>query len=148
MLICNDRRWPEAFRELGLQGVELVTLGYNTPTTNSQRPDEKTELRVFHSDLSMQAGAYQNSCWVVGVAKAGVEDGHPLFGGSIIVDPNGQVVARARTDGDELLVHACDMDAATFGKKTMFDFKRHRRVEHYGRITGQTGIVYPDGRAG
>ncbi len=148
MLICNDRRWPEAFRELGLQGAELITLGYNTPTTNSQRPDEPLELRVFHSDLSMQAGAYQNSAWVVGVAKAGVEDGHGLFGGSIIVDPNGQVVERARTDGDELLVHACDMDAATFGKKTMFDFKRHRRVEHYGRITGQTGVIYPDGQPG
>jgi predicted amidohydrolase len=148
MLICNDRRWPEAFRELGLQGVELVTIGYNTPSTNAQRPDEKTELRVFHSDLSMQAGAYQNSTWVVGVAKAGTEDGHHLFGGSIIVDPNGQVVARAETEGDELIVHACDMDAASFGKATMFDFKRHRRVEHYGRITGQTGVIYPDGRAG
>lgn len=148
MLICNDRRWPEAFRELGLQGAELITLGYNTPTTNSLRPDEPLELRVFHSDLSMQAGAYQNSAWVVGVAKAGDEDGYPLFGGSVIVDPNGQVVARAGTDGDELIVHACDMDAATFGKQTMFDFKRHRRVEHYGRITGQTGVIYPDGQAG
>jgi predicted amidohydrolase len=148
MLICNDRRWPEAFRELGLQGVGLVTIGYNTPSTNSQRPDEKTELRVFHSDLSMQAGAYQNSTWVVGVAKAGTEDGHHMFGGSIIVDPNGQVVARAETEGDELIVHACDMDAASFGKATMFDFKRHRRVEHYCRITAQTGVIYPDGRAG
>ena len=34
MLICNDRRWPEAFRVLGLQGVELVLIGYNTPTLN------------------------------------------------------------------------------------------------------------------
>lgn len=148
MMICNDRRWPEAFRELGLQGVELVTLGYNTPTTNAQRADEPLALRVFHSDLSMQAGAYQNSCWVVGVAKAGVEDGHGLFGGSVIIDPFGQVAARARTEGDELIVHACDMDQATFGKRTMFDFKRHRRTEHYGRIVGQTGVVYPDGTAG
>ena len=34
ILICNDRRWPEAFRVLGLQGVELVLIGYNTPTLN------------------------------------------------------------------------------------------------------------------
>ena len=33
MLICNDRRWPEAWRVLGLQGVELVVLGYNTPSS-------------------------------------------------------------------------------------------------------------------
>jgi predicted amidohydrolase len=31
MLICNDRRWPEAYRVMGLQGVEMVILGYNTP---------------------------------------------------------------------------------------------------------------------
>ena len=30
MLICNDRRWPEAWRVLGLQGVELVCVGYNS----------------------------------------------------------------------------------------------------------------------
>lgn len=148
MLVCNDRRWPEAYREMGLQGVELIVLGYNTPTTNGQGGDEDLEKRIFHSTMSMQAGAYQNSCWVVGVAKAGVEDGHGLFGGSVIVDPDGMVVEQATSDGDELLVHACDMDKALFGKRTIFDFKKHRRVEHYKRITSQTGVIYPDGTAG
>jgi len=148
MLICNDRRWPEAYREMGLQGVELVVLGYNTPSVNSQNAVEGPEQRLFHSELSVQAGAYQNAAWVVSVAKAGVEDGHPLIAGSVIVDPEGQVVARAATEGDELLVHPCDMDATRFGKATIFDFKRHRRVEHYGRITAQTGVIYPDGTTG
>ena len=148
MLVCNDRRWPEAYREMGLQGVELIMLGYNTPTTNGQGGDEDLEKRIFHSTMSMQAGAYQNSAWVVGVAKAGVEDGHGLFGGSCIIDPDGTVCQQATTDGDELLVHACDMDKALFGKKTIFDFKAHRRVEHYQRIVNQTGVIYPDGTAG
>ena len=144
MLICNDRRWPEAYREMGLQGVELVLLGYNTPSVNSQFGGEGPSTRLFHSDLSMQAGAYQNATWVVGVAKGGDEDGHPLIGGSVIVDPNGFIMAQAKTEDDELLVHACDMDACNFGKSTIFDFKRHRRVEHDGRITGQTGVIRPD----
>ncbi|MBB94829.1 MAG: N-carbamoyl-D-amino-acid hydrolase [Rhodobacteraceae bacterium] len=144
MAICNDRRWPETYRVMGLQGVELVMLGYNTPSVNSQMSDEGLEKRIYHSDLSMTAGAYQNACWVVGVAKAGDEDGHPLMAGSIIADPNGFVVARAETDGDELITHACDMDLCNFGKETIFDFKRHRRVEHYGRITAQTGVEYPE----
>ncbi len=38
MLICNDRRWPEAFRTLGLQGVELVAIGYNTPQHYPRAP--------------------------------------------------------------------------------------------------------------
>jgi predicted amidohydrolase len=143
MCICNDRRWPEVYREMGLQGVELITLGYNTPAINSQDSAEGLRERIYHSDLSMTAGAYQNATWVVGVAKAGVEDGHPLMGGSIIVDPNGHVVARAGGEGDELIVHACDMDLCHFGKSTIFDFGRHRRIEHYGRITSQTGVIYP-----
>lgn len=144
MCICNDRRWPEVYREMGLQGVELITLGYNTPSVNSQKSGEALEQRLYHSELTMTAGAYQNAAWVVGIAKAGDEDGHPLMAGSIIVDPNGLVVARAETDGDELIVHACDMDLCNFGKTTIFDFARHRRIEHYGRITGQTGVVYPE----
>lgn len=141
MLICNDRRWPESYRVMGLQGVELVILGYNTPSVNSQNSAEGEDKRLYHSELSMTAGAYQNATWVVGVAKAGDEDGHPLMGGSIIVDPNGYVVARAKTNGDELLVHECDMDLSVFGKETIFDFARHRRIEHYGLITSQTGVV-------
>ena len=147
MCICNDRRWPETYREMGLQGVELILLGYNTPSVNSQKGGEGVETRLFHSELSMQAGAYQNSTWVVGVAKAGGGDGHPLMGGSVIVDPDGFVVARAETEADELLVHACDMDRCNFGKSTIFDFKRHRRIEHYTRIASQTGAVSPDGKA-
>jgi N-carbamoyl-D-amino-acid hydrolase len=141
MCICNDRRWPEVYRVMGLQGVELVMLGYNTPSVNSQMSDEALDKRLYHSELSMTAGAYQNSTWVVGIAKAGDEDGHPLMGGSVIVDPNGFVMVRAETEGDELIVHACDMDACNFGKATIFDFERHRRTEHYGLICSQTGVV-------
>ena len=143
MMICNDRRWPEAFRVLGLQGVEMVTLGFNTPSINSQKPDEAGEKRIFHHRLSLQAGAYQNSTWVVAVAKAGVEDGFPMFGCSVIVDPDGHIVAETRTENDELLVHTCDLDDTRFGKATIFDFSRHRRVEHYGLITSRTGAMPP-----
>ena len=57
MCICNDRRWPETYRVMGLQGVEMVMLGYNTPFghLNTQPMDS---LTLFHNHLSMQAGAY------------------------------------------------------------------------------------------
>ena len=143
MCICNDRRWPEAWRVLALQGVEMVVLGYNTPSFNSQKPEEGSELRLFHHRLVLQAAAYQNSTWVVAVAKAGVEDGHGLIGGSVVVNPSGEIVAESSSEADELIVHACNLDDCTFGKKTIFDFARHRRIEHYGLITEQTGVVEP-----
>ena len=138
MCICNDRRWPETFRVMGLQGVEMVMLGFNTPTTNSQSSGEAFETRMLHHHLSLQAGAYQNSTWVVSVAKAGDEDGHLLMGGTCIVAPDGLIVAELEGEEDGLIVHDCDLEATRFGKETIFDFARHRRIEHYGLITSQT----------
>src|SRR6516162_6584007 len=143
MAVCNDRRWPETYRVMGLQGVEMVLVGYNTPSVTSQKSAEGPEKRLFHNRLSAQAGAYQNSCWVVAVAKAGIEDGFPLIGGSIIVNPDGEIVAEAKTEDDELLVYACDLDATVFGKQTIFNFASHRRIEHYGLITSRTGAIPP-----
>ncbi len=144
MCICNDRRWPETYRVMGLQGVEMVLLGYNTPSQNPLSPDETEATRLFHNHLSMQAGAYQNATWVVGVAKAGDEDGFPMLGGSAIISPSGEIVAQCRTEDDELIVAPCDLDACTFYKKTIFNFAAHRRPEHYGLITERTGAIPPD----
>jgi len=135
MCICNDRRWPETYRVMGLNKVEMVCLGYNTPTHNSLSDDEGPNLRLFHNHLSMQAGAYQNSTWVIGVAKAGDEDGFPLMGGSAIVAPSGEIVAQAATDEDELIVAECNLDDCVFGRETIFNFAAHRRPEHYAAIT-------------
>ncbi len=144
MCICNDRRWPETYRVMGLQGVEMIVLGFNTPAVNSQKSEEGAEKRLFHHRLCLQSGAYQNSTWVVAVAKAGIEDGHPLIGGTMIVNPNGEIVAESQSLEDELVVHSCDLDDTQFGKRTIFDFARHRRIEHYGLITRQTGVKAPN----
>jgi len=58
----------------------------------------------------MQAGAYQNGCWVVGVAKAGVEEGVEQIGATAIIAPSGEIVARSSTNGEELVIHRCDLD--------------------------------------
>jgi N-carbamoyl-D-amino-acid hydrolase len=121
----------------------LIVLGYNTPSVNSQKSSEGPEKRLFHNRLTLQAGAYQNSTWVVAVAKSGVEDGFHMIAGSVIINPDGEIVAEAKTEDDELIVADCDLDATIFGKETIFDFKRHRRIEHYGRITSQTGVIPP-----
>jgi predicted amidohydrolase len=144
MAVCNDRRWPETYRVMGLQGVEMVVLGYNTPSVNAQKAEEGPKKRLFHHNLSVQAGAYQNSTFVIATAKCGVEDGFPLFGGSCIVNPDGEIIAAAKTEDDELVAATIDLDDTKFNKDTIFDFARHRRIEHYGRITSQTGVTLPE----
>lgn len=144
MMICNDRRWPEAWRVLGLQSVELVMCGYNTPSLNQAASGfEAPHLRVFHSHLSVQAGAYQNATFAVATAKAGTEDGNELFGHSIIVNPQGEIMAQATSWDDELITADCDLEMCQLGRTTIFAFDKHRRPEAYGRITGQVGAVAP-----
>lgn len=131
--ICNDRRWPETYRECALRGAEMMLIGYNTPRHYPPAP-EHDHLQDFHNHLSLQAGAYANGMWVVGVAKAGVEEGCELIGGSAIVAPTGEIVAEARTLGDEVLIAACDLDRCAEIRSNIFDFAKHRRPEVYTRI--------------
>ena len=134
MAICNDRRWPETYRVMGLQGVELVLIGYNTPLHYAPDPNQD-RLAGFHNNLVMAAGAYQNGTWVVGVAKGGVEDGVDRCPSRQIIAPTGEVVARCTTSGDEVVVAVCDLDRCAEIRETVFDFGRYRRPEVYGPIT-------------
>lgn len=92
MMLCNDRRWPESYRVMGLQGVEMILCGYNTPIHYAPDPSQDV-LAGFHNHLVMQAGAYQNGTWVVAAAKGGVEEGVSSLAQSCIIAPSGQIVA-------------------------------------------------------
>ena len=142
MAICNDRRWPETYRVMGLQGVELILLGYNTPVHNPPAP-EHDNLSLFHNQLVMQAGAYQNGTWVVGVAKCGCEEGVDMIGGSSIIAPSGEIVAACTTHGDELAVARCDLDLCHSYKNSVFNFAVHRQPQAYGMIVERKGASLP-----
>ena len=142
MCICNDRRWPETYRVMGLQGVEMILLGYNSPVGLGD-PYELDALEPFHNHLVMQSGAYQNATWVVGVAKAGMEEGFNMIGQTCIIAPSGEIVAQCATMGDELVIRKCDLDFAKPYRADIFNFAAHRRPEHYGLITERTGAIPP-----
>jgi predicted amidohydrolase len=138
MCICNDRRWPETWRVMGLQDVELVVLGYNTPFHNPPAPAHD-RLSYFHNDIVMQSAAYQNGTWIVAVAKAGREEGCDLIGQSCIIAPTGEIVAMASTLGDELIIADCDLDRGRELRENVFNFALHREPQHYGPITEPKG---------
>lgn len=142
MAICNDRRWPETYRVMGLQGVELVLIGYNTPLHYAPDPDQNP-LQSFHNNLVMAAGAYQNGTFVVGVAKGGIEEGVESLSHSQIIAPSGQVIAQATTSGDQVIVARCDLDQCRHYKETLFNFERYRRPEAYQLIVDRKGSIAP-----
>ncbi|MBV8867965.1 MAG: N-carbamoyl-D-amino-acid hydrolase [Acetobacteraceae bacterium] len=142
MCICNDRRWPETYRVMGLQGVEMIALGYNTPVGHTGFPDVDG-LSHFHNHLSMQAGAYQNSTWVIGTAKCGIEEGSLMIGQSAIVAPSGEIVAVSVSLEDEVITARCDLELGRCYRETIFDLARHRQPEHYRLIVERKGPVLP-----
>ena len=129
LCICNDRRWPETYRVLAMRGAEIIALGYNTPVPNTDY-NEPAHLNMFHHTLSLQAGAYQNGVWVLAAAKCGLEDEFELLGGSCIVAPTGEIVARTISTEDELIVYDCDLSLNRMIRDNIFDF-RNRRPEFY-----------------
>jgi N-carbamoyl-D-amino-acid hydrolase len=142
MCICNDRRWPETYRVMGLQGVEMVMLGYNTPFAHTGF-DDIDGLTSFHNHLSMQAGAYQNAAWVVGTAKCGTEEGSKMVGESAIIAPSGEIVAQAVSLEDEVITARADLDLGKRYRETIFNFAKHREPGAYKLIIERKGAVPP-----
>ncbi|KAI9710961.1 MAG: hypothetical protein M1820_002398 [Bogoriella megaspora] len=130
MMICNDRRWPEAWRVLGLQGVELVLCGYNTNgyapqlwgSRKQMTPEEAQKDSLFHHNLVMQSNSYMNACFSISAARCGLDDNKfDLIGGSAIVDPQGHVVAQAKSTHDEVVLAEIDLEDCRQGKEKVSD---------------------------
>ncbi|WVQ92942.1 hypothetical protein IAU59_000003 [Kwoniella sp. CBS 9459] len=151
-LICNDRRWAEGWRCYGLQGVEILCCGYNTTAYAPQlwggdqniSREKAYEEAMFHHKLVVQAHAYTNSMFCITAARAGNDDGrHPLIPGSMIVDPEGHIVAESKTEDDELVIAVIDLDDCKQGKERTFNLGKHRRPEMYGRLVEDGGVRAP-----
>jgi len=142
MALCNDRRWPETYRVMALQSAEIVVLGYNTPSWNIHW-NEPMHLRTSTHLISLQGNAYANAMWVAAAAKCGSEDGHHMIGSSVIVAPTGEIVARAISEEDEVIVASADLSWCENFRKHVFNFAKHRRPEHYGLIVERTGAGDP-----
>ena len=142
MCICNDRRWPETYRSMALQGAEIVVLGYNTPSLNIHW-NEPVHLRTTTHLLSLQGNAYMNGMWVAAAAKCGSEDGFHMIGSSAIVAPTGEIVARTLSEEDEVIFAQADLDLAALFREHVFNFAKHRSPEHYRLITERTGAGDP-----
>ena len=171
-LICNDRRWCEGWRAYGLQGVELVLIGFNTngkaddiykPPKPISTEDARAEA-LHHHRLVQQYNSYANSCFSISAGRCGMDDDHfDLIGGSNVVDPDGHIIAEAKTTEDELVIATIDLDDCQRGKNEVssieihvcgcssnwyglfeiFNFDVNRRTEYYGIICSQRGVVEP-----
>jgi len=122
--ICYDRHFPEGYRCLTLQGAQVV---FN-PTA---LPDRGLSWRRDTWELFLRVRAFENGIFVVGINKAGVESGIEFMGQSLVISPGGgEVLARAKTSEDELVVCEVDLDSINEARKAL-PWMRDRRPEAY-----------------
>ena len=125
--ICYDRKFPEGFRSLALDGAEMIFVPTNAATYG------ETRERATTWELPIRCRAYENGSNVVAPTKAGVERRRRNKGRSRVGSPYGEILAEARTDGWEVVHATVDLDEvarARFG----LPFWRDRRPDTYGRL--------------
>jgi N-carbamoylputrescine amidase len=145
VLICWDQWFPEGARLTAIQGARILFY----PTAIGWHPSEKSKYgRAQHEswELIQRSHAVANGCFVVAPNRIGLEkvlgaDGRPVnkdgiefWGQSFVAAPDGQVVARASVDREQVLVVPCDMEQVEFSR-THWPFLRDRRIDAYGDLT-------------
>lgn len=136
--VCWDQWYPEAARLTALRGAEILFY----PTAIGWHPSEKEKhgTRQHSSWETIQRGhAVANGCYVVVANRVGHEapdggDGIEFWGQSFVADPSGQIVAKASTTEEEVLVVPVDLDLVET-QRTHWPFLRDRRIDAYGEIT-------------
>jgi N-carbamoylputrescine amidase len=136
--VCWDQWYPEAARLTALSGAQILFY----PTAIGWHPSEKAEYGVRQHDsweTIQRSHGIANGCYVVVANRIGLEtpeggDGLEFWGRSFVSDPSGQILAKASSDQEEILIVEADLDEVD-RQRTHWPFLRDRRIDAYGDIT-------------
>lgn len=136
--VCWDQWYPEAARLTAMQGAEILFY----PTAIGWHPSEKKEYgENQHSawELIQRSHAVANGCYVAVPNRIGLEnpaggDGLEFWGQSFVAGTSGQILAKASSDREEILIVPVDL-AKVDMTRTHWPFLRDRRIDAYGDLT-------------
>lgn len=138
-LICWDQWYPEGARLTALTGASILFY----PTAIGWHPYEKDEHGAQQRDawMTVQRGhAVANGIYVAGVNRVGFERPVPeqagiqFWGSTFLADPQGQIIAQASDDKEEILIGEVDLGRIEYIRRN-WPFLRDRRIDAYGDIT-------------
>ena len=116
LAVCYDLRFPELFRSMVNDGVQMVAL----PAAFT-----KTTGRA-HWEILLRARAIENQIWMLGAGQCGSHaNNKQTYGNSMIVDPWGQIMQKAETNGNSVCVVDIKSDEQTQIRQT-FPCLKHR----------------------
>jgi N-carbamoylputrescine amidase len=139
VLICWDQWYPEAARITALKGAEVLFY----PTAIGWHPKEKAQYgeNQYNAWMNVMKGhAVANGIYVAAANRIGLEkylpdtDGLEFWGASFIAGPQGEILAKASHDKEEILIAEVDLDLQENVRQN-WPFFRDRRIDAFGDIT-------------
>ena len=132
-LICWDQWFPEAARLTTLKGAEILFY----PTAIGWHPEEKKQFgkSQLESWITIQRShAIANGVFVaainrIGLEKTGKRKIH-FWGNSMIIDPSGNIIAKSKSDKEEILITNIDLNKIETARNH-WPFLRDRRIDYY-----------------
>jgi len=140
VLICWDQWYPEGARLTAMQGAEILFY----PTAIGWHPGEKKKYGIKQHgawETIQRAHAVANGCYVAVANRIGHEildgvggDGIEFWGQSFVAGTSGEILAKASSDREEILIVPVDL-AHVDTTRTHWPFLRDRRIDAYGNLT-------------
>jgi len=131
-LVCWDQWFPEAARLVALAGAQIVF--YPTAIGWERGEIEAVRRRQLQAWETVQRGhAIANGMFVAVVNRVGAEDSLEFWGNSFVVDPLGEVIARAGAGAEEILIADCNLGLIEETRRN-WPFLRDRRIDAYGDL--------------
>ena len=136
-LICWDQWFPEAARLTVLKGAEILFY----PTAIGWHPKEKKKFGKSQLDawiIMQRSHAIANGVFVAAINRTGLEKiGNKkiqFWGNSMIIDPSGNIVARAKSEKEEILIYDINLNKIE-NVRNHWPFLRDRRIDYYKGLT-------------
>ena len=130
-LICYDQWFPEPARIQTLMGTQLLCYPTAIGWTDQMRNEEPWSAKRWED--AMRAHASMNGIFTAGINRVGIESNIEFWGSSFIADPFGEVIARASTDKEEILITTLDF-SRIFESQEGWGFLNNRRPDSYQKL--------------
>jgi predicted amidohydrolase len=126
LLICYDIFFPEICRLTRLKGAELIVCISASPA-----------VRRTYFEILTAARALENTAFLAYVNLSGVEDGLQFWGGSRLISPTGDLLAKAKYDEEDLVI--CEVDYSDMrSAETFIPTLRDLRPELFDELKKQS----------
>jgi N-carbamoylputrescine amidase len=138
VLVCWDQWYPEAARLMALAGADLLlyptAIGWDPRDDQAEKHRQQTAWRI-----SQRGHAVANGLPVLSCNRTGFEAdpaggaGIQFWGSSFVAGPQGEILAQASEDREELLLAEVDLERSETVRR-IWPFLRDRRIDAYGDL--------------